>query len=79
MTVRAKFVVQSITRQKGWSGTAEVQAIKLHPVSQGSEEDKKFYAATPCGCVDLQVVNAEAGNYFELGQAYYLDFTKAAA
>ncbi len=79
MTVRAKFVVQSITRQKGWSGNAEVQTIKLNPVSSGSEEDKKFFAATPSGTVELGVVNPDAGNYFELGQAYYLDFTKAAA
>lgn len=79
MTVRAKFTVQSITRQKGWNGVPEVQAIKLVPVTQGSEEDKKFYAATPGGSVDLQVVNAETGTYFELGQAYYLDFTKAPA
>jgi hypothetical protein len=79
MTVRAKFVVQSITRQKGWGGHAEVQTIKLSPVSNGSEEDKKFFAATPSGSVELGVVNPDAGNYFELNQAYYLDFTKAAA
>lgn len=79
MTVRAKFVVHSITRQKGWGGAAEIQNIKLMPVTTGSDEDKKFYAATPSGEVNLGTVNPEAGNYFELGQAYYLDFTKAAA
>lgn len=79
MTVRAKFVVQSITRQKGWGGHAEVQTIKLSPVTGGSDEDKKFFAATPSGSCELGVVVPEAGNYFELGQTYYLDFTKAAA
>lgn len=77
MTVRAKFVVQSITRQKGWGGFAEIQSIRLSAVTGGSEEDKKFFAATPSGTVELGTVNPAAGNYFELGQAYYLDFTKA--
>lgn len=79
MSVRAKFTVQSITRQKGWGGHAEVQTIRLQPVGGGSDEDKKFFAATPSGQVELGVVTAEAGNYFELGASYYLDFTRAPA
>ena len=79
MSVRAKFTVQSITRQKGWGGHAEVQTIRLQPVGGGNEEDKKFFASTPSGQVELGVVTAEAGNYFELGASYYLDFTRASA
>lgn len=77
MSVRAKFLVHSITRQKGWGGYAEVQTIKLAPVTATSEEDKKFFAATPTGQIELGVVTPEAGNYFKLGQAYYVDFTEA--
>jgi hypothetical protein len=78
MTVRAKFVVQSITRAKHWdSSKGEVQTIKMTPVISGSDENKGFYEATPGGAVDLQILNENTGSYFELGKSYYLDFTKA--
>lgn len=77
MSVRAKFTVQSITRQKGWGGAAELQTIKLMPVNGSSEENKQFFASTPSGSIELGVVNPEAGKYFELNQEYYIDFTKA--
>lgn len=81
MSVRAKFVVNSITRTKAWNPQmGEVQTIKLSPVTGGSnesEENKKFWAATPSGSVEIGTVNKNAGDYFELGKEYYLDFTKA--
>lgn len=78
MSVRAKFVVTSITRQKGWNGgPCEVQSIRLTPVVGGSEENKKFFAATPSGQVEISTVNVEAAKYFELDREYFLDFTKA--
>lgn len=78
MGVRAKFVVQSITRNQHWDKSkGEFQTIKLSPVTSGSEENKAFYEATPSGTVELATINPEAGNYFELGKEYYLDFTKA--
>lgn len=78
MSVRAKFVVQSITRTQHWDKTkGEVQAIKLTPVTGGSDENKAFYDATPGGSIDLQTLNPQAASYFELGKEYYLDFTKA--
>lgn len=76
--VRAKFVVTSITRTKHWSPSkGEVQTIQLVPVTNGSEENKKFYEATPGGRVELATVNEEAAKAFELGKEYYLDFTPA--
>lgn len=78
MSVRAKFVVQSVTRTQHWDkAKGEVQPIKLTPVTSGSDESKAFYAATPGGSVDLQTLNPQAASYFELGKEYYLDFTKA--
>lgn len=76
--VRAKFVVQSITRTKHWDkNKGEIIGIKMMPVTGGSEENLKFFEATPSGSVDLGTINEEAGRQFELGKAYYLDFTPA--
>jgi hypothetical protein len=78
---RAKFVVHSITRtqgsvwQDGKSVQQEVQTIKLFPVGGGSDENKKFFANTPTGTIELGTVNLEAANLFELNKAYYVDFT----
>lgn len=73
--VRAKFVVKEIGRVKWSRNSEEEQVIKLSPVLDGSEENKKFYQFTPGGHIELSVVNPEAG--FELGAEYYVDFTKA--
>ena len=75
MSVRAKFVVVSIAREK-WSTDKETQKITLKPVVGDSEENKTFYAYTPGGQIELSVLNAEAGNQFELGKEYYVDFLK---
>lgn len=77
--VRAKFKVTEIIRRPGWNGASEVRAIRLAPVSAGSEENKRFYAATPNGSIELATVNVEAAAEFELGQEFYVDFTAAAA
>lgn len=79
MTVRAKFKVSEITRRPGFNGAKEVQVIKLHPVTGGSDENKAFYAATPGGNIELGTVNAEAAGEFELGAEFYVDFTPAPA
>lgn len=75
--VRAKFRVTEIIRRPGWSGHKEVQVIKLSPVVDGSEENKRFYAATPGGSIELGTVNAEAVKQFDLGAEFYVDFTPA--
>lgn len=76
--VRAKFVVCSISRSQYYRNHGEMQTIKLTPVTDGSDEDKRFYASTPTGSIELGVLNKEAGDRFELGATYYVDFTKAA-
>jgi hypothetical protein len=67
--VRAKFHVT----QKSPDG----QHIQLAPVYSGSDENKKFFAATPGGNIDLWVVNQAAASQFEVGKEYYVDFTEA--
>lgn len=75
MTTRAKFVVQSITRQKGWGEFKEVWQITMNPVVGNSEENKRFYAATPSGTINLSVVPEAVGKQFDIGQEVYVDFT----
>lgn len=79
MSVQAKFVVNSITRSKGWGTTGEIQTINLSPVTGGtnaSEENKKFWAATPSGKIEIGTVNKDAGDYFELSGEYIVTFEK---
>ncbi|HEY1035545.1 MAG TPA: hypothetical protein VGE09_11250 [Pseudoxanthomonas sp.] len=78
MGVRAKFKVESITRQRGWNGNKEVHTVKLSPVTGGSDENQKFYAATPGGSIDLAVVSEDVGRQFDIGAEFYVDFTPAA-
>lgn len=78
-TVRAKFKVTRIERSE-FGGGKEVQTIVLLPVYGGngaSEENRKFYAATPSGEIKLGTVNAEAAACFDLGKEFYVDFTPA--
>lgn len=78
MSVRAKFVCNSITRQKHWdSSKGETQTIKLTPVIGNSEENNAFFDLTPSGTIELMTLNQEAAKYFELGKSYYIDFTAA--
>lgn len=87
MSVQAKFKVQSISRTGGSKynqqtkqyDPCETQTIRLQPVydSDPTSENGKFYAATPGGQIELGIVNAEAGNYFELDAEYLVNFEKA--
>lgn len=77
MTVRAKFKVDSIERQK-WGADQEVHTIKMTPVyktNEPNDENSKFWKASPSGSLQLGCANPEATKEFELGKEYYLDFT----
>lgn len=45
----------------------------MHAVYTGSEENKKFWDATPSGNLDMYVTNPQAKTLFEVGK----DFTPA--
>lgn len=85
MTVRAKFVVNTITRMMGtkWSGSEstpqEQWSIKLYPVTSETEEDRRFWLATPSGSIELNTVNPDAAQDFvdSLGRKVYVDFSPA--
>lgn len=77
MTVRAKFTVRTIERSLAYGSGKELQTIVLSPVTDGSEENKQFYAYTPSGEIRLGTVNAAAAAMFDLGKSYYVDFIPA--
>jgi hypothetical protein len=70
---RAKFKINRATK------TDYGYEIEAWPVYSSDEnhENRKFWSATPSGSIRLTVTNAAAGEYFEEGREYYVDFTKA--
>lgn len=79
-TIRAKFKVISHTTQQTWNNPEKLcGSIKLMPVSSGSDENRRFYEATPGGSIDLMTVNHEALKALPIGAEVYVDFTVAPA
>lgn len=79
--VRAKFVVESYETRKSNTRdpeSEELRTITMTAVSDGSEENKKFFRWTPNGRIVIGVLNPEAWKQLELGKSYYVDFTEAA-
>jgi hypothetical protein len=78
MSVRAKFYVVSLTKQKMWNGEDGVgTVVKLNPVINGSDENKDSYKHSPSGSIELGTVNEGAAAQFEIDKEYYVDFTPA--
>jgi hypothetical protein len=78
MSVRTKFYVVSLTKQKMWNGEDGVGiVINLSPPMSGSDENKEFYKYSPSGSIELGTVNEGAAAQFEIGKEYYIDFTPA--
>ena len=86
--IRAKFVVETVTQHRGSiidpkTGLAVPGAhpctVQLNPVysDDKNSENGKFYAATPGGSITLSWVRPEVAAQFEVGKAYYIDFTPA--
>lgn len=70
--VRAKFRVnRKEENEQGWT-------VELWPVSTNDPEHPNFsfYKYTPAGKIELTTINPEAANEFEVGQEYFVDFTK---
>ena len=78
MKARAKFKVISLTQSTHWDvSKGLIHTVKLQPVTGNSPENAAFYAATPCGQIELGTINDEAANSFVIGGEYYVDFTPA--
>lgn len=69
MTVRAKFKVEEKTL------TENGVKVKLRAVTGGSHENETFFQHTPCGVLEMGILNETAAQEFFPGNEMYLDFT----
>lgn len=80
MNVRAKFKCNSVKKSHGnvWKGNTYTLGFlydyEFSVVTDGSEENKKFFASTPSGMIKLSSVRDDT---WEPGKEYYIDFTLA--
>ena len=74
MITRCKFTCQSETKTKGWSDAPFLYEYRFQVVTGGSDEDKKFFAATPGGEIRIAVVREST---FVPGKTYYFDISEA--
>jgi hypothetical protein len=71
--VRAKLVCTSNEPIEG-----EQKKVKFQAVISGSEENKSFSRWTPSANLEMYISNETlAGDFFEQGKEYYLDFEAA--
>ncbi len=77
MNVRAKMTCHEKTNQKD-SKTAEPRCVvALRPVYGDTPENKTWSKYTPSGEVKLYITNPAAADAFEVGEEYFVDFSKA--
>jgi hypothetical protein len=69
---RAKFLVRS--RQEDCTGT---YSVNLLPVVGGSEENARFYQATPSGEIVLGGLQPAVAHQFMPGKQFYVNFEEA--
>lgn len=78
MTIRCKMVCREKTEKRGYvSGKTSNEPLygyKFYPVSDGSEENKQFYASTPSGHLEFDCVTS---GLCEVGKSYYIDIVLA--
>lgn len=80
VSVRCKFIVQSVTRSKNWDKSKpDLYSVKLGVVTSGSPENAAFYAATPGGTIEFTSINESAALSLPLGEEVYVDITPATA
>ena len=73
-TIRCKFECVEVVKRKGWGENKFLYAAKFQGVTSGSEENEKFFAATPSGNLEVSTVKDDL---FSVGKTYYLNLTPA--
>ena len=79
MSVKARFIVNSITHTKygaGWADPAPVGAVKLGAAY--GDQNKEWASATPSGSIELTIGNPAALEWFNknLGETVEITFSK---
>lgn len=90
MAVRAKFKIVTvrpnmyIQEGKGPTGAVELQPVmpKWNEETRSydkTDENSKFWDATPSGKIELQITNEEAFRFFaeRMTKTFYVDFSEA--
>lgn len=74
--VRAKFRCDHVTQHAGYGGQPGPREFSFTAqCADEVDENRRFHKATPNGSLKITVDNPAV--QFELGKAYYLDFTQA--
>lgn len=73
MTVRAKFLCQSIQKAEDDS----YRTIHMTPVTADTEENKSWSKYTPGGLLQMHISNPAAFEQFEQGKEYFIDIQPA--
>lgn len=71
---RAKFKCNEISKRIGWGDNLIMYSAKFGVVFGDSEENKKFFASTPGGIIEMTTIRED---HFEVGKEYFVDFTEA--
>lgn len=69
--VKCKFKCTEIIHREHYSN------VKFEVVTNGSEENEKYFKYTPAGEISLDILKEEVANYFIPGEEYYLDISLA--
>ena len=73
MTIRCKFKCVSHRAFIGWQGGLLHEYLFM-PVTEGSAENREFYASTPQGKFEVAIVKEAS---FVLNKEYYIDIQEA--
>lgn len=73
--VIAKFKFSGIRTWMDWQNK-KVGSLEFIPVTDNSEENKKFFDATPYGKIEVGTVNQAVIDSLNLGEEYYVIITK---
>ena len=74
-TIRAKFSCWDVKRDM-YGEHVHLEAV-YGTDDKDNEENNQFSEATPSGTLTMQISNPSAMGFFEPGNEYYLDFSKA--
>ena len=75
MNVRGKYTCQTNEQSAVYNGTEH--KVVLTPVVGDTDENAKYYNATPSGEITLGGLKDSVGKAFIPGKEYYVDFTPA--
>lgn len=77
MALRAKFRCYDVISTSDVHGDKYSESVKLHAVTDETEDNKSWAKATPAGQLSMTIDNPKAFESFRQGDEYYLTIEKA--